>query len=243
MSIDFYESLLQERREWIPVPLPKEPFKSDKYGVPGTIERIIGLSLCLELPVGAWIGAASCVEKQLSQSAIALLKSNIRDETRHERQFRLAAKTYPVSTQILEEAQTIADSWITHPDHTLVKAKILETGVFLPVQAILRFFGGQALDRMAADISLDEWRHVQCNWSVCEDLKLEHSLSLLKLSQETMSWIVSDLTYPQFDADFWMRQANLMLESGSAPEMESIFSWTPVNAFFEISGQHLSAYG
>ncbi len=239
---DFYTKLLQERQSWIPVVLPKEEFRTNEYCVPETVQKVFASS-GLEIPVGAYIGEATKKEIALPKSAIALLKSNIKDETIHDRQFQLAMQTYPVKESFKQESKVIVKAWNEHPDHTLSKAKELETGVLLILQSILRYFGGQALDRMASDISQDEWRHLQTNWSVCEELNLKSSPSLLRLVRDTLDWVVSGLSYPSIDANFWHRQSSLMVENGEAPEMESLFNWTGQVAFFEVNNRHLSFYG
>lgn len=239
---DFYTQLLSERQSWIPVPLPLEPFKSEEYGVPEVVERALALSV-LEMPVGQYIGEATKKELSLPKSAIALLKSNIKDESIHDRQFQLAMQSYPVRERLKIEAEAIAQEWNQHPDHTLSKAKELETAILLITQSIIRFFGGQSLDRMASDISQDEWRHLQTNWSVCEELSLQSSPSLLRLATETLDWVVSGLSYPKTDANFWHQQSKIMVEDGEAPEMESLFNWTPRIAFFEVENSRISFYG
>lgn len=243
MAIDFYTNLHLQRQNWIPVKIPNESLKTYNHKVPEVIERVIALSLHLEMPVGAWIGEVTRKTLNLPKSAIALLKSNIADETKHQRQFELAAAAYPVRAFIMQEAQAIAQNWMQHPDSVLTKAKELEVGVFLPSQAMIRFYGGQALDRMASDISLDEWRHVQTNCSVCEELGLVSSPSLSRLRVDTLDWLVQGLTFPKVDSSFWLRQSSEMVENYEAPEMEALFNWAPMLSFFEISNSHLSAYG
>lgn len=241
---DFYGMLLSERRDWTPTEILAQALLTIKYGVPELIEKVIALSLCLELPVGAWIGAAGTVENsRIPESARRLLLSNIKDESRHERQFKLAAIAHPVREHIQHEAETWADEWIMLPVHTLVKAKDLELGIFLIAQALLRFFGSPALDRMAVDISEDEWRHCRTNLSLCEHLNLVTSLELNMLRKATMAWLVSDLTYPDFDCGFWMRQSDKMIYENEAPEMETLFNWSITNAFFEVGNNRLANYG
>lgn len=244
--MDFYRQLLNERQNWIPVEMPSEPIKSSgSDGVKETLGRVIALSLYMEDQVGAYIGQATRSELNLPDSAITLLKSNIKDEKRHERQFELAAIAYPVSKETMLEAQAITHWWNVNSDHTLSKAKEIETGIFIVAQAILRYFGGQSLDRMAADISLDEWRHLQTNWSVCEDLGLTSSFRLNQLRIDTLEWLVSGLAYPGVDSNFWRRQSDAMVENGEAPEMDTLFRNVPVPhlSFFEVSNSHISFYG
>ena len=215
MTQDFYTFLQSKKRIWMPVPIPAEPLRAEDYGVRETIERDLALG-DLEMPVGAFIGEATRKELNLPPSAIALLKANIKDEAIHDRQLKLAIQAYPVSNKILSEVSAITTDWIAHPDHTLVKAKVLETKILMVAQGILRYFGGQALDRMASDISMDEWRHVQTNWSVCEELNLVESPSLLRLAADTLDWLLTNLTFPRFDQTFWRRQSDILYENGSA---------------------------
>lgn len=242
--VDFYTQLLLERQSWNPTPIPNEPLLDNgEYGIKEAMARSLAISKALELDVGAFIGSACKSELKLPPGAIALLKSNIKDETIHDRQFQLAIDTYPIATSITQEAANIAHWWRVHPDHMLTKAKELEIGLFLITQAIIRFFGGQALDRMASDISMDEWRHVATNCSVCEELQLETSPSLDRLRIDTLEWVTKGLSKRGQDSNFWRRQSDSMVSDREAPEMEALFNWVPRVSFFECSNERISFYG
>lgn len=239
--MSYYANLLHEREEWSPAALPQEPFRSQEHGVPETIERCLALALALELPVGAFIGAATRSDLPVEKAAIDLLKSNIADETRHDRAFNLAAQVYPVRPAVQEDANNLRDLWETHPDHTILKAGTLELGVFMVSLGLLRWFGGQSLDRMAAYVSLDEYRHVNTNWSLIEELELTPAPTLDPLRKTTLSWLVEKLTFPNQDQAFWIRQGESLIKDQEAPEMEFLF-WNPHISFFEIDNRHLGGY-
>lgn len=236
-----YTHLLQSRKssEWSPAPLAKTPIKPNG-GIPDTIAKIQAIALHLELPVGAFVGDTTRKGLPISNDALALLKSNIADETRHERAFKYSAEVYPVSGDYLHTASNIAEDWISHPAHTLAKAAVLELGVFMLGLDFLLRFGSQSLGRVAYDVSKDENRHVQTNFAIIDELNLSIDSSLNSLRKQTLSWIMEDVSIPGMGVDFWLRQSQQYMDTRQAPELGRRNARMP--AFFEQNNRYVSAY-
>lgn len=262
-----YESLLANRSYngkphfWDPKPIEKVPhsllFDEDlvcenEWGVDEAIQRTLALGLFLELPVGEWVLDGRKRElNNLPESAKILLQTNIADEAKHDKGFRLANEAYFISKSVLSEAQGIANEWLSNVDHPLVKARNAETGVFLPAGlAILRLVGGKSLSDMAEQIARDESRHVTTNELAIRDLGFNPgspTQSIRELIKVTLDWLVGDLNVPSdeigelydFNKAFIMEESDNLIERGIAPRMNLLFDVQINQSPMEMSNSSL----
>lgn len=213
-------------------------------GSEGAIGRCLALRV-LELPVGAWVLEAS--EKELGKlptDAIALITSNAEDEVKHDCLLDMAATTYQLTTkEMQDEANAIAQEWLNHPDHPIVKAFVLENSIFFIILPILRRFGGQGLRNAAFDISSDESIHAPCNRRVAQELGYIFSPSLDELRDRTVRFLVRDLAAPGKLGlpQVWLDASENLLHKGFAPQLEETKAYI-MPAFFESHAADLPQY-
>jgi hypothetical protein len=227
-----YKSLLESRSnfrngkcrgyEWTPVKMPNTPLAQYSKGVPETVSKIISLALVLELPVGEWIGQATKSELPIDPVARELLLSNIIDETTHYNAFNHLANDYVIDEY--NDATHIFDKWNTDDYHPITKACYAEVGVFLVSLTVLRLFGGESISMVAANVSKDEMRHVATNRGVLTDIGHDFKAvnKIDTLVNETLDWMLCDLTVPGLNKDFFMEQSRLLVTDGYAPELNEL---------------------
>lgn len=244
MSKTFYQKLLARKSNWTPVCSEAGLVTP---GAESAVMRFLELRI-LELPVGDYIAEASRLEKsRMTPDIEELLLSNIQDEVKHDLVLNMAAHAYrdvlPFNDEDTATARSIAQRWIDHPDHPIVKAAVAESSLFFVGLPILRFFGGQPLRMVSGDISNDEQGHVSTNRQLCLDWSLTWSESLNQLRRDTVAWVVEDLEaegkfgYP----DVWMKSSDSLLEKGVAPLLNETKAAT-MTAFFETSNNVIQVY-
>ena len=234
-----YTKLLERKRTWTPV----QPTKGEvKEGAEETIKRALAIRH-MELPVGSFIREG--LEKSVPDNARELLESNVKDEEKHDLALGYIADVYSVNDKDEKEGKLLRDAWISHPDHTILKALVAERAIFFVLLPFFRFNGDAALRTVSMDISRDEQVHVGCNSLVCAELGLSASPSLDKLRKATISWVMQPLgknTYDKYlDKKFWLDASDRLMYEGKAPE----FSETQrarMPAFFEHSNVNLPKY-
>lgn len=236
---DAYSQLLTRKRTWTPVqPAP---------GVlhPGAEEAVLrALSLrTLELPVGEFIRDG--LAKDVPDEARELLQSNVIDEERHDLALGYVANIHKPDAVDELEAFCIRDQVEQHPDHTVLKAMVLERSIFFVLLPMFRFLGDAGLRTVSADISRDEQVHVAANSLVCQQLGLTFSNSLDQLRKEIIRWVVEPL--PEFNDNrylsrsFWTQQSDNLMYTGKADGLSETRR-ARMPAFFEHSNQNLPAY-
>ena len=197
----------------------------------------------MELPVGAFISEG--LEKSVPDNARKLLESNVEDEERHDLALGYIADVHNVNEKDEKEGKLLRDAWISHPDHTILKALVAERAIFFVLLPFFRFNGDPALRTVSADISRDEQIHVASNTLVCTELGLSASPSLDKLRKATINWILQPLginTYDKYlDKKFWLDASDRLMYEGKAPELSDTKS-ARMPAFFEHSNVNLPQY-
>lgn len=171
--------------------------------IPGAYDTIQkGLALRhLEIPVGSFIEEVGRKEKhKLSDSGMALLKGNIKDEEKHDRQLGLAfdrIKDQPgFSWEAELEGRAICLDWIalSHKYHPILVALCAENSVFFPLLALFRRLGGVGLANISNEINRDEIIHVATNRYIAFDLLgLEVPKEIDELREATINWLVEKL--------------------------------------------------
>jgi hypothetical protein len=232
-----YQKLLNRKRKWSPVQTTAGKLKE---GAEETIYRALAMRH-MELPVGDFIEASLSEIPVLSQD---LLRSNIKDEENHDLALGYIANALGVDSRAEEEAKRIRDAWISHPDHTVLKALVAERAIFFVLLPFFRFNGDAGLRTVSADISRDEQLHVAANSLVCRELGYEPSASLDKLRKATINWVMTPLkssTDKFLDKNFWLSQSDSLMYQGKAPELFDT-KRARMPAFFEHANPNLPQY-
>ena len=234
-----YEKLLSRKRKWTPV---QTTAGTCKEGAEQAIYRALALRH-MELPVGDFITDA--LEKNVPDSAKALLISNVRDEENHDLALGYIANAYGVDPKAEKEALALQKAWIEHPDHTIVKAMVAERAIFFVLLPFFRANGDAGMRTVSADISRDEQVHVACNSLLVKELGLEISPSLDKLRKATINWVMQPLKHKdpvrKLDKKFWLDSSDNLMYQGKAPEL-SFTKAARMPAFFEHSNNDLPQY-
>ena len=234
-----YEKLLNRKRTWTPVQTTGGTLKE---GAEETIYRALAIRH-MELPVGDFITEA--LDKEIPSSARTLLESNVKDEIKHDLALGYITNAIGVNENAEKEAFRLRDAWEQHPDHTLLKALVIERAIFFVLLPFFRFNGDAGLRTVSADISRDEQIHVATNSLVCTAMGLRSSPSLDKLRKATINWILQPLgvnTVDRYlDKKFWLDASDRLMYEGKAPELTSTKA-SRVPAFFEHSNVNLPQY-
>ena len=233
-----YEKLLNRKRKWTPVQTTKGILK---YGAEETVYRALAVRN-MECPVGAFVSDSL---SEIPQKSRELLESNIKDEDNHDLALGYIANAIGVDDKAEAEALRLRDAWIAHPDHTILKALVIERAIFFVLLPFFRFNGDAGLITVAADISRDEQVHVATNSLVCAELGLTPSPSLDKLRKATINWIMQPLTEKHDDKylskKFWTDASDRLMYEGKAPQLNDTKA-ARMPAFFEHDNRNLPSY-
>ena len=233
-----YEKLLKRKRTWTPVQTTKGKFKN---GAEETIYRALAIRH-MELPVGDFISNSLSEIPSLSKE---LLESNIKDEIKHDLALGYITNAHGVNDQAEAEALRLREAWMSHPDHTVSKALVIERAIFFVLLPFFRFNGDAGLRTVSADISRDEQIHVATNSLVCAELGLKPSPSLDKLRKATINWIMQPLKNDHSDKylskKFWIDASDRLMYEGKAPEFNETKA-ARMPAFFEHANTNLPQY-
>ena len=235
-----YEKLLNRKRTWTPVQTTAGKLKE---GAEETLYRCLAVRH-MEIPVGDWI--TETLGKEIPSSARDLLESNVKDEVKHDQALGYITNALGVNEKAEAEAFRLRDAWMSHPDHEITKALVIERAIFFVLLPFFRFNGDAGLRTVSADISRDEQIHVATNSLVCHDMGLSPSQSLDKLRKATINWIMEPLgknTYGDkyLSKKFWLDSSDNLMYNGKAPELSETKS-ARMPAFFEHSNVNLPQY-
>ncbi len=234
-----YDKLFERKRKWSPVQTTAGKLR------PGSEEAIYRALAVrhMELPVGTFISEG--LEKTVPESARKLLESNVKDEENHDLALGYIANALGVDEKAEKEALLLRDAWMSHPDHTIVKALVAERAIFFVLLPFNRFNGDAGLRTVSADISRDEQIHVATNSIVCRELGLSWSRSLDKLRKATINWVMEPLgrnTQDKYlDRKFWTDSSDRLMYEGKAPELSDTRN-ARMPAFFEHANTNLPKY-
>ena len=233
-----YDKLLSRKRTWTPVQTTAGQLVE---GSEETIFRALALRH-MELPVGDFIEEA--LKNEVPDASRQILRSNIKDEEKHDLALGYIANALGVDNRAEEEALRLRDAWVSHPDHTVLKAMVAERSIFFVLLPFFRFNGDAGLRTVSADISRDEQVHVATNSLVCRELGLTVSPSLDKLRKATIAWVMQPLkrsANKYLDKQFWLDQSDSLMYSGKAEGLlETKRARMP--AFFEHANPNLPQY-
>jgi hypothetical protein len=232
-----YEKLLNRKRTWTPVQTTKGKLRN---GAEETVYRALAVRN-MECPVGAFVSNSL---SEIPEKSRKLLESNIKDEDNHDLALGYIANAIGVNDKAEAEALRLKDAWISHPDHTILKALVIERAIFFVILPFFRFNGDAGLRTVSADISRDEQIHVATNSLVCAELGLTPSPSLDKLRKATINWIMQPLTANSdkyLDKKFWLDASDRLMYEGKAPQLNSTKAGR-MPAFFEHANTNLPQY-
>ena len=232
-----YEKLLNRKRKWTPVQTTKGKLK---YGAEETVYRALAVRN-MECPVGAFVSDSL---SEIPEKSRKLLESNIKDEDNHDLALGYIANAIGVDDEAEAEALRLRDAWIAHPDHTILKALVIERAIFFVILPFFRFNGDAGLRTVSADISRDEQIHVATNSLVCAELGLKPSQSLDKLRRATINWIMQPLSAnadKYLDKKFWLDASDRLMYEGKAPQLTETKA-ARMPAFFEHANTNLPQY-
>jgi len=197
----------------------------------------------MELPVGDFINDA--LKNEVPKASVDLLRSNIKDEENHDLALGYIANAIGTDSKAEAEAKRLREAWVTHPDHTLLKALVAERAIFFVLLPFFRFNGDAGLRTVSADISRDEQVHVSTNTLVCTEMGLNYSPSLDKLRKATINWVMEPLgrntTNKYLDKKFWLDSSDNLMYQGKAPELADT-KRARMPAFFEHANPNLPQY-
>ena len=232
-----YEKLLNRKRKWTPVQTTKGKIK---YGAEETVYRALAVRN-MECPVGAFVSDSL---SEIPEKSRELLESNIKDEDNHDLALGYIANAIGVDDKAEAEALRLKEAWIAHPDHTILKALVIERAIFFVILPFFRFNGDAGLRTVSADISRDEQIHVATNSLVCAELGLTPSKSLDKLRRATINWIMQPLSAnvdKYLDKKFWLDASDRLMYEGKAPQLTETKA-ARMPAFFEHANTNLPQY-
>ena len=234
-----YQKLMARKRKWTPV---KPVAGICKKGAEEAIHRALALRH-MELPVGDFINDA--LASEVPEVSREILIHNVRDEENHDLALGYIADAYGVDKKAEKEALALREAWVSHPDHTVLKAMVAERAIFFVLLPFFRFNGDAAMRTTSADISRDEQIHVATNSLVCAELGLSASPSLDKLRKATINWVMQPLSSTASDKylnkKFWLDSSDRLMYEGKAPELSATKS-ARMPAFFEHSNVNLPQY-
>lgn len=241
MTTSVYERIATRRTKWTPAyPVAAE------YVDNNTVELLSkALTLRkLEIPVKEFIqdGLGRKEAVNLGQEGIDCLIRNTEDEERHDIALNNCVSVLANYDNKYEaEADAIVEAWVNHPDHPIVKAAVLENGLFFMILPLFRRFGSESLRSTSLDISSDEALHVQSHRYASIQLNYRPSETLDKLRKLTVDWIVSGFSYAGITADSLRTASDKLMKSGRADELAFSQSTTS-HAFFEKRNDQLPYY-
>ena len=232
-----YEKLLNRKRKWTPVQTTKGKIKD---GAEEAVFRALAVRN-MECPVGAFVSDSL---SEIPEKSRKLLESNIKDEDNHDLALGYIANAIGVDDKAEAEALRLKEAWIAHPDHTILKALVIERAIFFVILPFFRFNGDAGLRTVSADISRDEQIHVATNSLVCAELGLTPSKSLDKLRRATINWIMQPLSAnvdKYLDKKFWLDASDRLMYEGKAPQLTETKA-ARMPAFFEHANTNLPQY-
>jgi len=234
-----YQKLLNRKRTWTPVQTTAGQLNE---GAEETIYRALAIRH-MELPVGEFI--EDSLTRDVPVLARELLQSNIKDEENHDLALGYVANAIGTDPKAEAEAYKLREAWITHPDHTILKALVAERAIFFVLLPFFRFNGDAGLRTVSADISRDEQVHVATNSLVATELNLNWSPSLDKLRKATINWVLEPLgrntDSKYLDKKFWLDASDRLMYEGKAPELSDTKRGR-MPAFFEHANTNLPQY-
>lgn len=229
------------RKSWTPI--QPTAYEKATEGAESVISRCLALKL-LELPVKEFIldGISRDEISKIGTEGIEALLRNVQDEEKHDLALSNCLAVYKeFDENDYREAQNITDAWVTHPDHPITKAAVLENAIFFVVLPLYRTFGGDALRMTSMDISFDEILHVRLHRHVAQVLGHRPNKSLDELRKQTVRWFLEMFEVPGYTREQFYKASDDLMYRGITKELDFTQSFQ-VPAFFERATSTLPSY-
>jgi len=237
----FYQDVAKRRKEWVPIKPTATEYAEE--GTTDLLSRCVALR-ALELPVKDLIleGLSRKEAALLTEEGKAELLRNTLDEERHDIALNNCVAVFgDYDASYEKEVDAIVKAWEEHPDSPILKAAVLENGIFFMILPLLRRFGGAGMRTTSADISADEICHVMLHRYAAIQLGHKPSESLDQLRKATVDWIVRSFAHPQISAERLHTASDNLMYKGVSDELKFTQSYQ-VPAFFENSNTVLPYY-
>jgi hypothetical protein len=177
-------------------------------------------------------------EEEIPPYAIQGIIKNIQDEEKHFEAFQKMNIAYPISPEHLEQANIFRKLVVSSKTHPLIKARDLETIIFIPVQTYLRLYGSNSIERIIMHISHDEYRHLQYGWELSDILGLGFDYEFEEIAVFISKWVFKDIFDNEYDFKFWNSVVEDMRAFGESKQLTDIVSWGVTLPLFEISNSN-----
>lgn len=236
-----YLQMLSKKRAWQATPVDNSPVKE---GAEATLFKALALRH-IELPVKDLLEQGLRRDLPSTPGIIEALRSNQKDEERHDEALNYVADAYGIDAKAESEVKNILNVWMEHPAHPIHKVAIVERSIFFVALPFFRFNGNIGMRTVSADISRDEQVHCGVHGLIAKELNEKDSASLDKLRKATVAWLFDDLGASEdkwLDKDAWMERSRRLFWEGKAPDMADSRRSRMIS-FFESSNVNLPSYG
>jgi len=236
-----YLQMLSKKRAWQATPVDNSPVKE---GAEATLFKALALRH-IELPVKDLLEQGLQRDLPSTPGIIEALRSNQKDEERHDEALNYVADAYGIDAKAESEVKNILNVWMEHPAHPIHKVAIVERSIFFVALPFFRFNGNIGMRTVSADISRDEQVHCGVHGLIAKELNEKDSASLDKLRKATVAWLFDDLGASEdkwLDKDAWMERSRRLFWEGKAPDMADSRRSRMIS-FFESSNVNLPSYG
>ena len=236
-----YLQMLSKKRAWQATPVDNSPVKE---GAEATLFKALALRH-IELPVKDLLEQGLQRDLPSTPGIIEALRSNQKDEERHDEALNYVADAYGIDAKAESEVKNILKVWMEHPAHPIHKVAIIERSIFFVALPFFRFNGNIGMRTVSADISRDEQVHCGVHGLIAKELNEKDSESLNKLRAATAAWLFDDLGASEdkwLDKDAWMERSRRLFWEGKAPDMADSRRSRMIS-FFESSNVNLPSYG
>jgi hypothetical protein len=236
-----YLQMLSKKRAWQATPVDNSPVKE---GAEATLFKALALRH-IELPVKDLLEQGLQRDLPSTPGIIEALRSNQKDEERHDEALNYVADAYGIDAKAESEVKNILKVWMEHPAHPIHKVAIVERSIFFVALPFFRFNGNIGMRTVSADISRDEQVHCGVHGLIAKELNEKDSASLDKLRKATVAWLFDDLGASEdkwLDKDAWMERSRRLFWEGKAPDMADSRRSRMIS-FFESSNVNLPSYG
>ncbi len=236
-----YLQMLSKKRAWQATPVDNSPVKE---GAEATLFKALALRH-IELPVKDLLEQGLQRDLPSTPGIIEALRSNQKDEERHDEALNYVADAYGTNAKAESEVKNILKVWMEHPAHPIHKVAIVERSIFFVALPFFRFNGNIGMRTVSADISRDEQVHCGVHGLIAKELNEKDSASLDKLRKATVAWLFDDLGASEdkwLDKDAWMERSRRLFWEGKAPDMADSRRSRMIS-FFESSNVNLPSNG
>ena len=236
-----YLQMLSKKRAWQATPVDNSPVKE---GAEAALFKALALRH-IELPVKDLLEQGLQRDLPSTPGIIEALRSNQKDEERHDEALNYVADAYGTNAKAESEVKNILKVWMEHPAHPIHKVAIVERSIFFVALPFFRFNGNIGMRTVSADISRDEQVHCGVHGLIAKELNEKDSASLDKLRKATVAWLFDDLGKSEdkwLDKDAWMERSRRLFWEGKAPDMADSRRSRMIS-FFESSNVNLPSYG